>query len=359
MKPFTRRDFLKLTGAAAAGAILGGVGCTSSREPTTSAVPRRPDVIRFYPDVSSRVIHTHHAGVWKGTPQGDVIEEDNALLDSTALRQMLDASIVALTGLQDAHEAWSALFSPNERVALKVCTFACNGGGSEISTHPPLVMAVAGALQEVGIPAEQIVIFDRRTAELKGAGFTINRNGEGVRCYGTGFGQTGWTLLDSPIKLADVLLECDALINIPLLKAHGIGGMTFALKSHYGTFDKPQDYHRGTIERAIAELNTLPPIKERTRLTIGDVLAVSTTPHASEPYWTLDVVGDSILMSFDPVAHDTVGLDLLNTFIKNGSSRYNTSLANRWLKNAADLGLGTNDMANIELIDLRLPLRNY
>jgi uncharacterized protein (DUF362 family) len=348
MKSLTRRDFFKLTGVVAAGVVLGGAGCTAPGKPITDARPRRPDVIRFYPDVSSRVIHTHHAGVWKGTPKGSLIAEDNALLDPTALRQMLDASIVALTGLQDAREAWSALFSPDERVALKVCTFACSGGGSEISTHPPLVMAVAEALQE------QIVIFDRRTDELKGAGFTINRNGEGVRCYGTAFGQSGWTLLDSPIKLADVLLECDALINIPLLKAHGIGGMTFALKSHYGTFNKPQNYHRGTIERAIAELNALPPIKERTRLTIGDVLVASTTPHASEPYWTLDVVGDSILMSFDPVAHDTVGLDLLNAFIKSGSSRYNTSLAGRWLKNAADLGLGTNDMANIELIELHL-----
>jgi uncharacterized protein (DUF362 family) len=354
MKSLTRRDFLKLTGAAAAGAVLAGVGCTSPNKPTTSAGPPRPDVMHFYPDVSSRVVHTHHAGVWKGRPKGSVIEEDNALLDPTALRQMLDASIVALTGLQDAQEAWSALFAPNERVALKVCTFGCGRGGSEISTHPPLVLAVAEALQDIGIPAEQIVIFDRRTDELEGGGFAINRKGEGVRCYGTDFGQSGWTLLDSPIKLADVLLECDALINIPLLKAHGIGGMTFALKSHYGTFNKPQNYHQGSIERAIAELNALPPIKERTRLTIGDVLVASTTPHGSEPYWTLDVVGDSILMSFDPVAHDTVGLDLLNTFIRSGSSRYNTSLAGRWLKNAAESGLGTNDMANIELIELQL-----
>ena len=354
MKPLTRRDFLKLTGAVAAGVVFGGTGCTAPGKPIPSAELRHPDVIRFYPDVSSRVIHTHHAGAWKGTPKGSAAIEDNALLNPTALRQMLDASIVALTGVQTAQEAWAALFNPDERVALKVCTFGCGRGGSEIATHPSLVMAVADALQEVGIPAEQIVIFDRRTDELEGGGFAINRKGEGVRCYGTGFGQSGWTLLDSPIKLADVLLECDALINIPLLKAHGIGGMTFALKSHYGTFNKPQNYHQGIIQRTIAALNALPPIKERTRLTIGDVLVDSTTPHGSEPYWTLDVVGDSILMSFDPVAHDTVGLDLLNSFIKSGSSRYNTSLAGRWLKNAADLGLGTNDMANIEFIELHL-----
>ncbi|MBN2394274.1 MAG: DUF362 domain-containing protein [Anaerolineae bacterium] len=353
-KPLTRRDFLKLTGAVAAGVVLGG-GCTSSKGPSGSEELRRPDVIQFFPATPSRVVHTHHTGVWLGTPQGSVVEEDNALLDPVALRQMLDASIVALTGLADASTAWATLFRPHERVALKVCTFGCGRGSSDVYTHPPLVMAVAEALQEVGIPPEQIVIFDRQTGELKGAGFTINRSKKGIRCYGTHFGQTGWQLMGDPIKLADVLLECDALINIPLLKAHGIGGMTFALKSHYGTFNKPQNYHKGTIEHAIAELNALPPIKERTRLTIGDVLVVSTTAHPSAPYWTLDVVGDSILMSFDPVAHDAVGLELLDTHIKNNKSHYNTSLAKRWLKNAAELGLGTNDKANMELIELSLP----
>ena len=87
---------------------------------------------------------------------------------------------------------------------------------------------------------------------------------------------------------------------------------------------------------------------------IGDMLTISTTAHASAPYWTLDVVGDSILMSFDPVAHDAVGLELLNTHIKNNASHFNTSLAKRWLKNATDLGLGTNDMANIDLVELNL-----
>ena len=353
IKSLTRRDFLKLTGTVAAGVMLGG-GCTSSKEPSAGEEPWRPDVIQFFPETSSRVVHTHHTGAWLGTPKGSVVEEDNALLDPMALRQMLDASIVALTGLADASAAWAALFRPNERVALKVCTFGCGRGSSDVYTHPPLAMAVAGALQEVGIPPEQIVIFDRQAGELKGGGFTINRNGKGVRCYATNFGQSGWQLLGDSIKLADVLLECDALINIPLLKAHGIGGMTFAMKSHYGTFNKPQNYHQGTIERAIAELNALPPIKERTRLIIGDMLTISTTAHASAPYWTLDVVGDSILMSFDPVAHDAVGLELLNTHIKNNASHFNTSLAKRWLKNATDLGLGTNDMANIDLVELNL-----
>ncbi|MBN1934321.1 MAG: hypothetical protein JW934_06635 [Anaerolineae bacterium] len=106
---------------------------------------------------------------------------------------------------------------------------------------------------------------------------------------------------------------------------------------------------------SIAELNALEPIKSRTRLIVGDVSVASTSAHASAPYWTLDVVGDSILMSFDPVAHDTVGSQVLHQFIdaKKGYKPA-TNMAKQWLKNAANLGLGTNDPVQIDLVEVNL-----
>ncbi|MBN1978964.1 MAG: DUF362 domain-containing protein [Anaerolineae bacterium] len=345
----SRREFLMGAATVAAGLLAGC--CPASPLVPDSAI-RRPEIIRFYPDTPSKVVHAHHAGVWTGAPQGDL--GDDTLLSPEALHQMLDAAITELTGIADAGDAWAALFDPDERVAIKVCTYGGGRGGSEIFTHVPLVMAVADCLQEVDIPAEQIVIYDRQTAELKGANFTINRSDPGVRCYATGY-EGSWDLMGNNIKLASVLLQSDALINIPLLKSHGIGGMSFAMKSHYGSFNRPQDFHQGKIERAIAELNALEPIRNRTRLTIGDALVASTTPHGSRPYWTLDVVGDSILMSFDPVAHDAIGLEMLNAFAgTGGGTRQVIKIAEKWLKNAAELGLGTNDPANIDLVELNL-----
>jgi hypothetical protein len=95
-------------------------------------------------------VRAHHAGVWSG---------DELVPD--ALRQMLDASITELTGLNDAHEAWAALFAPDERIAIKV-----NALRGPCLTHVPLVMAVTACLQAAGVPAEQIVIFDRYTDDL-------------------------------------------------------------------------------------------------------------------------------------------------------------------------------------------------
>ncbi|MCP4594343.1 MAG: DUF362 domain-containing protein [bacterium] len=262
---------------------------------------------------------------------------------------MLDATITQLTGLDDVTAAWAALFSPSERVAIKVNAFR----NSLIWTHVPLVMAVTERLQEAGVPAEQIVIFDYYTSELETAGYPVNEDGPGVRCYGDDYRYTdGWEVAGRNIQLSDILLGCDALINMPVLKAHMIAGVSFAMKNHYGSIRNPAGLHPN-IGPVMAELNALPPIKERTRLVIGDVLTASLTTRNSFPYWESDWTGDSILMSFDPVAHDTVGLETLIQ-LKTDDGGNPTAMMNMavpCMESGAEVGLGTNDPNNIDLVE--------
>jgi hypothetical protein len=356
----SRRDFIKI--ATAAGLLT---GCSSAQQPAASptsvptdtpqatatsaptatntpvAAARRPDIIKIYPDVPSKVVHTHHAGVW-----------DGEALVPEAIRQMLDVSITGLTGLDDPSAAWTALFNPSEHVAIKVNVFR----NSLIWTHVPLVMAVTKCLQEAGVPGEQIVIFDYYTSELEEADYPINKDGPGVRCYGTDEAYTGdWDVTGRKIRLSDILLNCDALINMPVLKSHMLSGITFAMKNHYGSLLYPETLH-GNIGRATAELNALPPIKDRTRLIIGDMLTACLSYRSSYPYWESDWTGDSILMSFDPVAHDTVGLEILSQLkTDNGGNPTGiVNMATSGLESGAELGLGTNDPDNMELVEVSL-----
>lgn len=316
---------------------------TATATATIAAPPAQREIIQIYPDVPSKIVRTRHTGAW-----------DGEALAPNAIRQILDASITELTGLNDTTEAWKALFDPGERIAIKVNTI----DGSQVWTHVPLVMALAQSLQDAGIPAEQIVIFDRLTSELKHAGFPVNADGPGVRCYGTDHRYTsGWQLVDSDIKLSDVLLECDALINVPVLKVHSMAGLSLAMKNHYGTFDKPQAYHHGSqIRRGVAELNALAPIRERARLIVGDMLTASLIPRNRYPSWTLDHTGDSITMSFDPVAHDAWGLSYLEELIAASDENFPhaRNLADPWLQIGASVGLGTNDLNNTELVELNV-----
>jgi hypothetical protein len=320
---------------------------TNTPAPTATLSPSTPTdstpttgVISFYPDVPSKVVHTHHAGVWAGDT-----------LSVEAINQMLDASITNLTGLNDATEAWQALFKPTEKIAIKVNAFT----NSLIWTHPPLVSAVTAKLQAAGIPAEQIFIYDSLSV-FDDAGFQVNRDGPGVRCIAESDFSGEWQVADRATQLSDTLQNCDALINMPVLKSHMISGLTFALKNHFGSVARPSSLH-SPIDQCIAELNALAPIKDRTRLVIGDVLEANLRFRNSWPYWEPDWRGDSILMSFDPVAHDTVGLEILDRLQAENevsTTDYLRDKATSYLKLGMELGLGTNQADQMDVVDLKL-----
>ncbi len=108
-----------------------------------------------------------------------------------------------------------------------------------------------------------------------------------------------------------------------------------------------------TLNRHIASpLNALPPIKERIRLIVGDMLTACLHYRLSYPYWEEDWRGDVILMSFDPVAHDTVALDVLSSIL--GGAMGLANRARPWLKSGAEIGLGTDNPDDMELTELTM-----
>lgn len=362
-KHFTRRDFLRLT-AAGAGAVAAGPlleACSpkmAPATPTVTTVPPTatsavtptvasglPELVKVYPAVAaSRVVRTHASGVWT-----DPASKDKSLVPAV-LRKMLDASITKLTGMNDARAAWAALFRPGEKIAIKVNAFS----NSIIWTHVPLVTEVTNSLQEAGVKAEDITIYDYRTVELQTAGFKVNPDGPGVRCAGidSNFEKDTTEVLNKGINLGSILKNCDALINIPILKSHMLSGISFALKNHFGSFSYPDLLHSMDM-REIAALNALKEIRDHTRLIIGDALSANLNYSNSFPYWREDWVGDSIFMSFDPVAHDQMGLKLLTSELEKtgGSGVALQAMSRAYLGYATELGLGTRHEENIELVE--------
>lgn len=372
MPHVSRREFLRRVAALACGAATLDtlVGCTSAPAPSATPAPTaalaapsqtpppteaptptstpagrpvapKPDVVKAYPQGPSTVVHTRHAGVWDG---------DTLVLG--VVRQMLDASITSLTGLDDASSAWAALFRPNERIAVKVNVFR----NSLVWTHLTLVEALTAALQEAGIPGEQILVYDYLTSEFETAGYPVNEGGSGVQCYGSdGRHTAGWTVAGRRVSLSNVLLDCDALINVPILKAHTMAGLSFALKNHFGTVESPASLHT-PLSQCIAELNAVPAIRDRTRLIIGDALGICLRALGSWPYWRDAIRGDSLLVSCDPVAVDTLGLKLFSEALAaaGGNPAPAQGRTQPYLDMAAELGLGTNDEANMDLVEVAL-----
>jgi len=106
----------------------------------------------------------------------------------------------------------------------------------------------------------------------------------------------------------------------------------------------------------MAELNALSPIKDRTRLIVGDALTACLRYKGALPYWASDRTGDSILLSFDPVAIDTTALQMLERLLtdEGGNPASILAMATPCLESGAELGLGTDDPANIDLVEVNL-----
>jgi hypothetical protein len=293
-----------------------------------AAQPAREALIAHYPQTeSSPVALVRHDGVWNG----DQIQEHVVL-------QMLDAAIAELTGIDDAVAAWRVLFDPGEVVGLKVNTI------SRYTTTPQVSYAIAQRLQDAGLAAEQIVIFDRSEGELVARGYTINADGPGVRCRGAGAWEEPAQVAGTSQRFHDVLLSCDALINVPALKEHGIAGFTSAMKNHYGSVDRAGRLHGSYCDPAIPELNALPLIRDKTRLIVGDF--IRTCPYD----WNRMTRENLLAMSFDPVAHDTVARQVLvDRRTADGRPVGSIVASSTYLASSVEMGLGAGE----EQIDLR------
>jgi hypothetical protein len=238
---------------------------------------------------ASRVILVRHSGVWAGAEP-----------DPAVVLEMLDVGLLALTDGADVDQIWQALFAPQEKVLLKVNCIAANG-----PTQPAVAYAVAERLQRAGVPGENILIFDRTDRELEAAGYTLNDGGAGVQCHGSRGRGSEAALTQASVRFYQEFDAYDAIVNLPTPKQHGTAGVSCALKNHYGSIDQPAALHGNRCDPAIAELNNQPPIRDKTRLIVGAALQVS-------PFdWNAPEREDALLLSFDPVALDTVGRDIL------------------------------------------------
>lgn len=231
-----------------------------------------------------------------------------ASFDSTRVAQLLDRALQASFDCDSPLEAWRKVVRPGEVVGLKV---NCLGGRGN-ATHPELVEAITERLRQAGIT--QIVIWERQNSDLEHARFKIAEHGSGVRCFGNevlGFEDDLATFGKAGSLLCRTLTQvCDAVINLPVLKDHGIAGVTLALKSMFGAIHNPNKYHSDACNPYVADVYALPPIRRKVRLHICDGLNAQYDGGPSfMPQWMWPFNG--LLVSRDPVALDYTGWKII------------------------------------------------
>jgi len=232
-------------------------------------------------------------------------------------------------------------------------------GGRGISTSHHLVEAVCERLQQAGIKAGDIVVWDRDSDEMERAGFHLSMGGDRVQCFGTDRADYEQDLVEYGSvgsRLSKILTRrTNVLINLPVLKDHDGAGVTIALKNMYGVIHNPNKYHPNGCDPYIADLNTLPDIRSRMQLTICDATTAmyeGGPAYKAEHSWQCN----SLIASQDPVALDYTGWQIIER--KRAEMGLKTldaeGRAPRYIATAADRKhrLGTNDPKRIATVEV-------
>jgi uncharacterized protein (DUF362 family) len=276
-------------------------------------------------------------------PSGKAI--DGFKVDAAVATRLVDQAVMRLAGKDDVGKAWGAFVSPKEKVVVKF-----NGLFRRATTHPEIIEAVTRGLVAAGLDPANITVYDRSDKDMGTTGLTINREGKDVRVYGTQ-GRYGKGVKAGPVdtKLCQMLLEADALINVPILKSHVRCGVTGALKNHLGTVPNAGHFHQDCCA-AIADLNALDPIKKKTRVCLCDgIYGLFDGGPQFRPNARWDYCG--VLAASDPVAMDAVIEDLIRAkrVEKGLKPQFNDP---KHIARAADLGLGEADLAKIQKVEI-------
>lgn len=329
----TRRQFLVQTGAMAAGAGMVLRSRTTLGAPASAPAPSR-----------SRVIIARDDKLVRSRP-----DEHQDLLN-----KMLAASMQRLTGTAEAATAWRRFFSPTSRIGIKVNTLG-------LTTRPAVVTAIVAGLREAGVPAENIVIWDRFDVELARAGYKLNKSNGGVQCrgtdsehYGSGYQAEVQTSGRIGSCYSRILAEqVDGLISVPVLKDHNLAGVSLGMKNFFGAIHNPNKYHGNCCDPYVTDVIAHPFIRPRWKLTVCDGILAQYHggPTRKDEYaWHFG----GLIISNDVVAADAVAADLLEQKRREAGMK---SLVeeNRDCKHiltAATRGFGIADLARIDRVEV-------
>ncbi len=236
--PLTRRDFLKGTLGTTIGASVLGPGFLKA------------------------------GGMASGSSLVTIVRDENAMdasnnVNVSALKTMLDQTLIKLTGKTTPKDAWLSLVKPDDTIGL-VPTPHLN------PTHQEVVDAVRNSLIAAGIPGEKIL------------------------------GAQGGP--DKPEA-------CTALIGLPGLKAHWLTGIGTVMKLYIMYSGNPRNYHNENSAK-LGEIWNLPFVKGKTKLVLVDALhpLCDKGPQVDPRYkWAYN----GLIAGTDPVAIEAVCLRII------------------------------------------------
>lgn len=314
---------------------------------------------------------------------GKVIVQNR--IDFALIREMMDRGMMELTSTSSPLKAWQSFLNKDDVIAIKV-----NASGLPYCvSSPEIVNEIVRNLMLVGIPAQNIYLYERYQEQLDLVGYyalvpeRVSVVGlDGSRLELGGFDRSIYADCsffgeeETRSYLAKLVSQViTKIINVPNLKDHSAAGVTGCLKNiAYGSFNNVARSHKIPATHTktfIGQLCSMEPLRSKTVLQIMDGLRAvyHGGPFARSPRF----MWYPGLMYFgtDPVAIDRIELDVVEAKRQEmgavslwDRSPYNLAPEEVYAKNphrnlfirepdhiryAGTLGLGVYDLGEIRL----------
>jgi len=297
---------------------------------------------------------------------------DDSNTDQKAVARMVSKVLLDLTGQKTEKQAWDALFRNfnetrrlggwgyrrGEKIAIKINANQDRapewGTGRRPLNGLPSPHAVAALVNQLitvaGVPGEDIVLYEVAQGrnigtpvygriragsdpQFRAVRFVVNTD------YGLGGRISPTPDMGNPIRfsnpkvpvayLPQQMTEAKYLINMALLRAHGMAGGTLGGKNHFGSVYipegggwSPQALHNFVARtNPMGSYNALVDLVGHRHLGAKTLLfmldGLYTAAHNEANVFRYESYGDdwasSLLASQDPVALDSVGLDIMRS----------------------------------------------
>lgn len=323
----TRREILHLATAAGVSALVSASFGTEKQGTTqpTSAPATEPPWWLEAPFRRSRVVDIRSNVVLRGS-----------VVDEISLTRILDRGIRVLTDAPSTTEGWRIVLGEAQRIVLKFNSV----GAHVINTTATMARTLVQALSTAGYKPADLTLVE--APDYLG------------KDLGTRPPEPGW---GAPIPVGDNMEPivnywhaADAVINVPFLKTHQIAGMSGAMKNlSHAVIRHPALYHGGGCSPYIGQVIGNKTISSKLKLNVVNALRVviRNGPEAVEG----DLFEHSgLLLGYDPVAVDTVGLALLTSRRK--QLRAQQPIDVHYLHSAAAQGVGHHKGRDLEQLGI-------
>jgi len=360
---------------------------------TEDLIPPAPPIHVNEPH-STKISPLRMPGLYPGRVV-EIVDERSIVgnrISQPIIRQMLEQGMRELTGEQSVREAWVKFIEPQDIVGIKINP----SGAPACCSSPEIVREIVTAVQSVGVPARNIVVYDRyayemdigsyqalvppgiRVVGIQGDKLDASGYDADVFCEATFFGE--WETRSYMASI--VSTGVTKIINVPTMKDHSAAGVTGCLKNlGYGTFNNVARSHRTPFsftDPLIGVMCSVEPLRSKAVLHVMDGMRM--VWHGGPLTQNQDFIYQAGLMMVgtDPVAMDTIELEKIEakrckegapsvwsrepkSITENGFEFYQNAAKNLFYRQphhiaaAGKLGLGISDLKQIDQRSIRIP----